>query len=308
MEDKLKWLKERQKGIGGSDVGAILGINKWKSPFEVYIDKTEEITEIKEAGEAAYWGSILEDQVAKEFALRTGKKVRKDNRHLIHKKYKFMTANIDRRIVSENAILECKTVNSFGAKEWEGEEVPPSYIVQCQHYLEVTGCEKCYIAVLIGGQKFMFKEILRDDELIAMIIEKENDFWLNHVEKGIPPAIDGSESAAKYINNKFNSSDSSLEISLKSEYKEHIEDYFSLKDKIKALEYCVKEIENNIKNELGNAEKGIINQFSIAWKSIISQRVDSKVLKAKYPDIYKEVCRECATRRFEIKEISELSK
>ena len=78
MEDKLKWLKERQKGIGGSDVGAILGINKWKSPFEVYIDKTEEITEIKEAGEAAYWGSILEDQVAKEFALRTGKKVRKD--------------------------------------------------------------------------------------------------------------------------------------------------------------------------------------------------------------------------------------
>lgn len=122
MEDKLKWLKERQKGIGGSDVGAILGINKWKSPFEVYIDKTEEITEIKEAGEAAYWGSILEEQVAKEFALRTGKKVRKDNRHLIHKKYKFMTANIDRRIVAENAILECKTVNSFVQRNGKGKK------------------------------------------------------------------------------------------------------------------------------------------------------------------------------------------
>ena len=45
--DKLEWLKERQRGIGGSDVGAILGVNKWKTPFEVYLEKTEEITEVK---------------------------------------------------------------------------------------------------------------------------------------------------------------------------------------------------------------------------------------------------------------------
>ena len=54
--DKLQWLKERQKGIGGSDVGAIMGVNKWKSAFEVYIDKTEEITEVSESGEACLLG------------------------------------------------------------------------------------------------------------------------------------------------------------------------------------------------------------------------------------------------------------
>ena len=57
-----------------------------------------------------------------------------------------MVANIDRRVVGENAVLECKTANQFLAKEWEGEEIPASYLVQVQHYLEVTGAEKGYIS------------------------------------------------------------------------------------------------------------------------------------------------------------------
>lgn len=302
--DKLQWLKERQKGIGGSDVGAILGVNKWKGAFEVYIDKTEEITEIDEAGEAAYWGSNLEDLVAKEFTLRTGKKVRRDNRHLVDDEYKFMVANIDRRVVGENAFLECKTVNAFGAKEWEGEEIPPSYLLQCQHYIRVMGVEKCYIAVLIGGQKFMYKEIQRDDELISIIVEAEKDFWINHVEKRIPPKIDGSESASKYLSKKFKDSDSSLEVNLKSEYQDKISEYLKIKSEIKVLDECLKVIENNIKNELGNAEKGVSDKFLVVWKSVVSNRVDSKVLKNIYPDIYKEVSKSSTSRRFEIKEVA----
>jgi len=128
--DKLQWLKERQKGIGGSDVGAIMGVNKWKSPFEVYVDKTEEIREVKESGESSYLGNTLEEVVAREFSIRSGKKVRKDKRQLVHKIHKFMMGNIDRRIVGENSLLECTTVNAFKAKEWDGEEIPPSHILQ----------------------------------------------------------------------------------------------------------------------------------------------------------------------------------
>ena len=80
------------------------------------------------------------------------------------------------RIVGENAFLECKTVNAFGAKEWEGEEIPPSYLLQCQHYMEVMEADNCYIAALIDGQRFMFKEIERDEELISMIIEARKGF------------------------------------------------------------------------------------------------------------------------------------
>ena len=112
--DKLQWLKERQCGIGGSDVGAILGVNKYKTPFEVYLEKTEPITEVGEQSESAYWGDQFEEVVAKEFEKRTGKKVRRDRKHYKHKEYSFMVANIDRKVVGENAILECKTANQYG--------------------------------------------------------------------------------------------------------------------------------------------------------------------------------------------------
>ena len=300
--DKLEWLKERQKGIGGSDVGAIMGVNKWKSAFEIYLDKTEEITEEKESSEAAHFGTILEDIVAKEFTLRTGKKVRKDNRHLVHKNYPFMVANIDRRIVGENAILECKTANSFCAKEWEADEIPASYLLQCQHYLSVTGASKAYIAVLIGGQKFIYKEIERDEELIKIIIDAEKDFWLNHVEKKIAPAIDGSFGACRYLSEKYKVGDKSLKVDLRSEFEEKINEYKNIKLQSKELDERAKAIENSLKNELGNAESGSISKFLVLWKSVKSNRVDSKKLKTDYPEIYKAVCKQSVSRRFEIKE------
>ncbi|NRT86734.1 YqaJ viral recombinase family protein [Clostridium beijerinckii] len=302
--DKLQWLKERQKGIGGSDVGAIMGVNKWKSPFEVYVDKTEEIREVKESGESSYFGNTLEEVVAREFSIRSGKKVRKDKRQLVHKIHEFMMGNIDRRIVGENSLLECTTVNAFRAKEWDGEEIPPSHILQCQHYMEVLGADTCYIAALIGGQRFVYKEIKRDEELISMIVEAEKDFWFNHVQKRIPPKLDGSEAASKYLSKTFKSIDKTLEVNLKEEYKDKINEYLNIKNQMKILDESLKVIENNLKNQLGNAEKGIVEKFQVIWKGVTSNRIDSKVLKEKYPEIYKEVCKQTMSRRFEIKEIS----
>ncbi|PRR77661.1 YqaJ-like viral recombinase domain protein [Clostridium liquoris] len=303
--DKLKWLQERQKGIGGSDVGAIMGVNKWKTPFEIYLEKTEEIQEVNEQSESAYWGDQFEEVVAKEFEKRTGKKVRRDRRHFQHPSYPFMVANIDRRVVGENAVLECKTANQFLAKEWESEEIPASYLLQVQHYLEVTGAEKGYIAVLIGGQRFVWKEIPRDDELIRIIVQIEKDFWMEHVEKRIPPALDGSSAAEKYLSEKYKGSNSELSIDLKSEYTEKIDKLLELKNTIKQLENQAKEIENNIKNELGEAEIGYTPQFKVSWKAVSSNRIDSKLLKEKYPNVYKKVCKESMSRRFTIKNLKE---
>lgn len=301
--DKLQWLKERQKGIGGSDAAAIMGVNRWKSAFEVYAEKTEEITEVKEDSEAAYWGAQLKKIVAKEFTQKSGKKIRRDTRHLVHKKYPFMVANIDRRVLGENSILACKTTSVFGEKEWEGEEIPANCILQCQHYMAVTNSDKCYIAVLIGGQKFVIKEIARDNELIDMIIEAEKDFWLNHVEKKVPPEIDGSYAAEAYIKGKYPNSDNSSAVGLKVDVKDKINQYLSLKDNVKTLEKEAKALENKIKLELGQAAKGTVSNFVVNWKSVSSSRIDSKMLKEKYPGIYKEVSKEAVSRRFEIKEI-----
>lgn len=299
--DKLEWLKERQCGIGGSDVGAILGVNKYKTAFEVYLEKTEPIIGGREQSESAYFGDIFEDVVAKEFEKRTGKKVRRDRKHYKHKEYHFMVANIDRRVVGENAILECKTANQFLANDWEGEEIPASYLLQVQHYLFVTEAELGYIAVLIGGQKFIWKQVQRDEELIEMIIEAENEFW-KMVEDKTPPPLDGSSAAEKYLLEKYSNAEVGKIEELGLEYKDKIKNLFELKYQKDLLDTQIKEIENQIKFELKDAEIGFVPGYSVSWKNVSSNRVDSKKLRVEYPDIYKEVLKESKSRRFSIKE------
>lgn len=299
--DKLQWLKERQCGIGGSDVGAILGVNKYKTPFEVYLEKTEPITEVGEQSESAYWGDQFEEVVAKEFEKRTGKKVRRDRKHYKHKEYSFMVANIDRKVVGENAILECKTANQYLANEWQDDEVPASYLLQVQHYLFVTEAEVGYIAVLIGGQKFVWKEVQRDEELIEVIIEAEKEFW-KMVQDKIPPALDGSSAAEKYLKERYKEAEEDKSIELGFEYKDKIKTYLDMKVQLKNFETQVKELENQIKFEIGNAEYAHAPGYSLSWKNVSSAKVDMKKLKSEYPEIYDKVIKESKSRRFSIKE------
>ena len=303
---RLEWLQKRQQGIGGSDAGAILGLNKWKTPFQIYLEKTEGIIEENDQSEAAYWGTELEDLVAREFSKRTGKKVRRKNQLLQHEEYPFMVANLDRDVVGENAFLECKTVNAFGARDWENDEIPPSYLIQVMHYMAVTGNEKCYIACLIGGQRFIWKDVQRDEELIRLILETERFFWDNHIETRIPPPLDGSSAAEKYLNEKYKNSEPGTSIDLKSEYAGKIDRLLELKETIKQLEEQVNEIENNIKNELGEVEIGHTPQYEVNWKQVVSNRVDSKLLKKEYEDVYNKVCKESVSRRFKIKNLKEV--
>jgi len=299
---EIEWLKSRQQGIGGSDAGAILGVNNYKTPFDVYIDKTQDIVEPNEQSEAAYWGNILEDNVAREFTKRTGKKVRKRNAILQNIEYPFMIANVDREVVGENSVLECKTTSGWNSKEWVDEEIPANYLVQVNHYMAVAGYEKAYICVLIGGQRYLYKEIERDEELIQILIQAEKDFWENHILKRVPPPLDGSSAAEKYLKERFKDSAQGVAINLSSEYKDKISDYFELKNTIKTLDLQAKEIENNIKFELGEAEIGYAPDYEINWKSVTSNRFDSKRFKTEHPELFKQYLNTSSYRKFSIKE------
>ncbi|WP_256860439.1 YqaJ viral recombinase family nuclease [Paraliobacillus ryukyuensis] len=298
-----EWLEMRTKGIGGSDASIVLGLNKYKTAFELWLDKTGQSTVEDSAGEAAYFGNLLEDVVAKEFELRTGKKVRKHNFMLKHPKHDFIIANIDRKVVGENALLECKTASAYLSEAWEGDEIPDAYLVQVQHYLGVTGFDKAYIAVLIGGQRFVWKEIDRDEELIKMIFSAEVDFWNRHVIANIPPALDGSSAAEQYLKERFEKSDPNKTVDLAFEYKDKIGTWNALKSKIKELDQRKKEIENDIKQELGEAEIGFVENYQATWKQINSNRVDTKRLKTEFPEVYDKVLKQSSYRKFDVKEI-----
>ncbi|MCM3324269.1 YqaJ viral recombinase family nuclease [Cytobacillus kochii] len=301
---RFEWLQERSKGIGGSDASIILGLNKYKTAFELWLEKTGQVELTEISSEAAYWGNEMEEVVAKEFEKRTEKKVRRRNYMFSHPDYYFIKANIDREVMKESALLECKTASAYLKAEWEGDEIPAAYLVQVQHYLAVTGKEKAYIAVLIGGNHFTWKEIERDDELIQMIIDAEVNFWEKHVLGFVPPELDGSSAAEQYLKEKYNKAEEGKEIVLPSNYKEMLINYEQIKNDEKLIQTAKKDIENKIKAELKDAEVGLVDTHIITWKNVISNRVDTKALKEKFPDIYKEVIKPSTSRRFGIKELN----
>lgn len=282
-----EWLMARRKGLGGSDIGAIMGVNPYKTPYELWKEKIEgkEYTN----SEAAYWGHILEEPVANEFSKRTGKKVAKVNYMLQHPKYDFMLANIDRRVVGENAILECKTTNEYNKKLWKDDEVPASYIFQCMHYMAVTGAEKAYIACLVGGQKYIYKEIQRDEDLIQFMIEREKEFW-DCVKNKIPPS--DSKPSELYIKDNGKT----IELDLLEELQAW-DDIQEQKTKLQNLEDECKE---KIQFKLKDAQIALFRERKVTWKNQISHRVNTKRLKEEQPEVYKAYLKEVNTRVFKI--------
>lgn len=300
-----EWLKERMTGIGGSDAGTILGVNKWKSKTQLFFEKTNPDMIQEVSNDAIHFGNVLEDVVAKEFEQRAGKKVRRDNRMLRHPEHDFMMANIDRVVVGERALLECKTTSFFNKEQWEGDEIPAQYLCQVQHYMAVTGYEKAYIAVLIGGQNFIWKEVERDDELIDIIIQAEKDFWENYVETGVIPEIDGSDATTDFINHMYSDIDEE-EVELPEDADTLIRGIQSCKATIKETTELQKKYENQLKDTLKHNTKGTSKHYQVTWKPQTRRSLDKKSLEEKYgKDTLEEYYKKTETRVLRIKEIKE---
>ena len=201
--DRIAFLEARKDGIGGSDIGAILGVNKWKSPVDVWLDKTGRTEPDLEMSEPAYFGIELESFVAAEYSKRSGNKVQRVNQIIKHPQHAWMLANIDRAVVADGSrarldkdgnlagikgLLECKTASAYLEREWSDESAPLAYVAQCQWYMAVTGAEWCDLAVLIGGQRYICHRIERDESLIAAVIDAGRNFWFNNVLADSPPA------------------------------------------------------------------------------------------------------------------------
>ncbi|RYM02821.1 hypothetical protein EWH99_10610 [Sporolactobacillus sp. THM7-7] len=299
---RADWLLERTKGIGGSDSGIVLGLNKYKTPFELWLEKTGRVQPEQQDNEAIYWGNQMEDVVAREFARRTGKKVHNDNHMHFHSDYPFILANVDRLLYGEPAVLECKTASAYLAKEWKDDEVPAPYLVQVQHYLGVLNLPKAYIAALIGGNRFVWKEIDRDDELIQMIFEAEARFWNDYVVADVAPPLDGTSAAEKYLKEKYDRAEKDKEIALSADSKALIEEYLQREEELKPLLDRQKEIKNLLMAQMKDAERGVVGDYVTKWSNVATHRVDSKALKQRHPDVYKDVLKESTYRKFYIKE------
>lgn len=297
-----EWLKARQAGIGGSDAGTILGVNKWKSKTQLFFEKVNPELKQQVDNEFIYWGNVLEDVVAKEFETRTGKKVRKNNKMLRHPEHEFMLANLDRVIVGEKALLECKTTSQYNIDQWKDDEIPASYLCQIQHYMAVTGYEKAYIAVLCGGNQFIWKEVPRDDELIEIIINAEKDFWYNNVLAGVIPEIDGSDATKDFLNHMYKDIDET-EVQLSDDVETLLTALEQVKQEEKELKELKTKYENEIKHKLGNNLAGKTSGYQITWKPQVRKTLDTKKIREIYGEQLDPYYKETETRVLKIKQI-----
>lgn len=298
------WLGYRKLGIGGSDASIVCGINRYKSPVELWMEKTNQLP-YQEAGEAAYWGTQLEALVRSEFTKRTGIEVTPVNQLLQSEEHDFMLANLDgicQHPEYGTCIFEAKTASAYKSGEWD-DAIPDEYILQIQHYMAVTGYNACGIAVLIGGNTFKWNFIERDEELISMLIELEADFW-NHVKMNTPPPLDGTEASVKFLNERFPDSVPKSQITLPDTAISLIKQYEDACEKLNIITEQKQEAENLLKQILGDNEAGTINDRIITWKSISQDRLDTKTLKYEHPTLYKRYANKTSYRRFSVKTVA----
>ena len=298
--DRSDWLKLRKTGIGGSDAGAICGLNPYSSHMSVYRDKTCETEDEQEDNESIRQGHDLEEYVAQRFTEATGLKVRKSNFMYRSVENPFMIADVDRLVVGEDAGLECKTASAYNSDKWKDGEIPLHYIMQCYHYMAVTGKRAWYIAAVILGQKFIYRRLEWDAALISGLIEAERYFWMEHVEKGIMPDPDGSKACDEVLEQYFHTSRKESSIELVG-FDERLDRREQILSQIAELEKEQKQIEQEVKLYMKENESAFSDNYRISWSSIETTRLDTKRIKEEKPELYQDYAKVSSSRRFQIK-------
>lgn len=243
---KEKWLKERRKGIGGTDIGAILGINPYQTPLSVYLSKVEG----KEIEENEYLraGRLLEEPIAQMFQEETGYTIFKPKKAIyISEEEPIFRASIDRlykTFDNVHNILDCKNTRL------DIDEVVPYHFVQVQWYLGIYGGEAGTVAYLCGGYKLKYFEFSRDDNLISMLQDQAREFWNKYILTKTPPPATNQEDLKhlfpKALPNTFITADDSL--------LDKVKDLQRIKITIKDLEKQAGQLEFTIKEYLQDKE------------------------------------------------------
>ncbi len=308
----------RAKSLGGSDIGAVLGLSKYRSAVDVWMEKTG-----KEIGSRdslpLRFGQFAESFVASEYALATGSSLAIHEAAVIHPEYPYMHGHIDRFVLDGSApliredghinasrILECKTANPFAQTDWGdpgSDQVPLSYLVQCVWYMMLTRIDRTDLAVLFGNADFRIYEITRDLELEQMVLERAVSFWENHVLKDIPPTAK-SESDYKTL---FGKSTVSKSVEAPAETYELIKKLRALNEQVEHYEAEISQIKQNIMGQMQDAEVLTFHgQTLVTWKAPKpSLRLDAKRLTEEHSDLVHQYQVHIQnSRRLVIKELS----
>ena len=198
-----KQIGERKKGIGASEAASVLGLNPYRTPLEVWMQKKGLVETLETP--AMRLGTRLEPVIAEMYQDATGLELIQPFT-MIYPKNPIIFATPDRIVKGKNKGLEIKTANARMAENW-GEpgtdEIPQHYLIQCILCMAVTDLPEWDVAALIGGQDFRIYNIQRDIDLENSIIEKLLEWWDTYIVGNREPDINSSRSCADYLAIKY---------------------------------------------------------------------------------------------------------
>lgn len=299
-------LLDRKSGIGGSDVAAVLELSPWRTPFEVYMDKTSDHVSDPVMDGPLYIGSMLEPFVRSEYERRTRQRVIVPDKAIRHPKYPWLLASVDGLVEGADCGWEGKVIGNADPDEWgeEGtDQVPVYYLLQCQHYMLVTGLSSWDLTALIGNREVRTYTLTASKPLHDAIIEKTRDFWVNHVEARVPPAFAGAREArmlfARAEPKPIETDDEQL-VALNA--------IIELRKHRKALDAEEDRLLGSVMAYMQEHDTLTLGGKPIAtWKERVANRVDTSRLRDKYPDAAADCTVKSSSRVFLVKEPKETS-
>ncbi|TCP12554.1 YqaJ viral recombinase family protein [Simplicispira metamorpha] len=267
-----QWLQVRQGGIGSSDAAAAVGLHPYKSPLQLWMEKTGRDSHLPKVDpnddhSPMYWGTLLEPIVAAHYTRRTGYRVRRLHAVLQHPEHPWMLANIDREVVgsAEVQVLECKTAGIHGSRLWS-EGVPEYVQLQVMHQLAVTGKQAADVAVLLGGQDLQVFRIERNEEMIAQLIDLERQFW-GYVQRDQEPPADGSDSADLALRAMYpRDSGTTLDLSGDLEMSGVFSDLLAVRSVIASQTALEAQLKQRIQQRMGDASRAVFESGEVSWK------------------------------------------
>lgn len=311
VKDKVKpfkqgsaeWHAARSKGIGGSDMAAIMGLNPWKTPYQVWLEKTGRASGNIES-EKMTIGKEIEDFIASQYTRLFGRKTRRVNKFKTCDQYPFIGGSVDRVFQDEQhgtGILEFKNVSAESFRNTFAGGVPDYYFIQVQTYMLVFKATVADLFVFVGGERFENFRITRNEDVIDAIIKSAKIFWFDHVQMDSPPPVSSKDDLKlKYPAQDFKPETvipADLDIIAK------VEELAKIKKHIKQLESEKETLELAVMDHLG-ANEALADwhgNILATWKYGLRTAFDSKAFKESDPATYKKFEKTTETRTFLLK-------
>lgn len=294
----------RSRGIGASEVTALLGLDKWTSPLKLFEIKTgKREPDIPNVYTRA--GHMLEDAVARYFEDLTGNRViskSKGDYIVKHTQHETLFCHPDREYflkgTRKRGVLECKSTQ----KNVDKDDMPEAWFVQLQFQLGILNSvdpkiHEGAIAWLQRGLNFDFKEFEINHEFVEFLFAKSLEFWNNHILTGIPPEPSSEDDMKRMFPDSRQTTIEATPAMIATHEKIN-----SLTSQIDELTVEKESLTLQVKMAMQDAEAVTFGDETLfTWKTSKQKRVDLTWLRANYPEAAEKSSFETSVRRFLIK-------